>query len=292
MSRKGIILAGGYGTRLYPSTKCISKQIIPVYDKPMIYYPLSTLMEADIRDILIISTPYDMPFFQKLLDDGSQLGINIEYAIQNEPKGIAQAFIIGENFINDSPCSLILGDNIFYGAGFNSMLKKVSHEKNISTIFSCKVIDPHRFGVIESDQDGKIISIEEKPRYPKSSYAVTGLYFYDCNVVEFAKKLQPSKRDELEITDLNKLYLKKICLERKNFLRGLLGWILVLLSHCLMHPILFSHLKKQGYKICCPEEIAYKNKWVSEETILKNIKNNASSYNKYILSFLKHNARM
>ena len=244
MSRKGIILAGGYGTRLYPSTKCISKQIIPVYDKPMIYYPLSTLMEADIRDILIISTPYDMPFFQKLLDDGSQFGINIEYAIQNEPKGIAQAFIIGENFINDSPCSLILGDNIFYGAGFNSMLKKVSHEKNISTIFSCKVIDPHRFGVIESDQDGKIISIEEKPRYPKSSYAVTGLYFYDCNVVEFAKKLQPSKRDELEITDLNKLYLKKICLERKNFLRGLLGWILVLLSHCLMHPILFSHLKK------------------------------------------------
>lgn len=286
MSRKGIILAGGYGTRLYPSTKCISKQIIPVYDKPMIYYPLSTLMEANIRDILIISTPNDMPFFQKLLDDGSQFGISIQYEIQDEPKGIAQAFIIGENFINGHPSCLILGDNIFYGAGLSQILQQASNSSKISTIFSYKVNDPHRFGVVEMDANDNVLSIEEKPIEPKSKYAVTGLYFYDKNASKYAKELKPSYRGELEITDLNNIYLRKNMLKTVKMSKGY-AWLDTGTPESLLEASNFIHTieKRQGSKISCPEEIALKNNWVNPETILKNI-NKSNSYNDYIKTLI------
>lgn len=286
MSRKGIILAGGYGTRLYPSTKCISKQIIPVYDKPMIYYPLSTLMEANIRDILIISTPNDMPFFQKLLDDGSQFGISIQYEIQDEPKGIAQAFIIGENFINGHPSCLILGDNIFYGAGLPQILQQASNSSKISTIFSYKVNDPHRFGVVEMDANDNVLSIEEKPIEPKSKYAVTGLYFYDKNASKYAKELKPSYRGELEITDLNNIYLRKNMLKTVKMSKGY-AWLDTGTPESLLEASNFIHTieKRQGSKISCPEEIALENNWVNPETILKNI-NKSNSYNDYIKTLI------
>jgi len=288
MNRKGIILAGGYGTRLYPSTKCISKQIIPVYDKPMIYYPLSTLMNANIKDILVISTPYDISFFQKLLGNGSQFGINIDYKVQDEPKGIAQAFIIAENFVKNSPCCLILGDNIFHGAGLPSLLREVSSNYETSTIFTYKVKDPSRFGVVETDERGKIMSIEEKPSEPKSSYAVTGLYFYDSNVAHYAKTLKPSARGELEITDLNKIYLGSNLLVEKKLSQGF-AWLDTGTPESLLDASnLISTLeKRQGIKISCPEEIALSKKWINPEDLLKSIKNNINPYNNYLLNLIK-----
>lgn len=281
-TRKGIILAGGSGTRLYPSTQSISKQIIPVYDKPMIYYPLCTLMQSGIRDVLIISTPDDIHSFKKLLSDGSQFGMDISYEIQEKPDGLAQAFIIGENFIDGNPSCLILGDNIFYGAGLSQILQQASKSSEISTIFSYKVNDPHRFGVVEMDANDNVISIEEKPNKPKSKYAVTGLYFYDKNVSKYAKELKPSSRGELEITDLNNIYLLKNKLKTIKMSKGY-AWLDTGTPESLLEASNFIYTieKRQGSKISCPEEIALENNWIKPETVLKNITKN-NSYNDYI----------
>lgn len=285
-TRKGIILAGGSGSRLYPSTESISKQIIPVYDKPMIYYPLCTLMQSGIRDVLIISTPDDIGSFKKLLCDGSQFGINISYEIQEKPEGLAQAFIIGEDFINGHPSCLILGDNIFYGAGLSKILRQASDSSEISTIFSYKVNDPHRFGVVELDKNDNVLSIEEKPIKPKSKYAVTGLYFYDKNASKYAKELEPSDRGELEITDLNNIYLLKNMLKTIKMSKGY-AWLDTGTPESLLEASNFIYTieKRQGSKISCPEEIALENNWVDPETILKNI-NKSNSYNNYIKSLI------
>lgn len=285
-TRKGIILAGGSGSRLYPSTESISKQIIPVYDKPMIYYPLCTLMQSGIRDVLIISTPDDIGSFKKLLCDGSQFGINITYEIQEKPEGLAQAFIIGEDFINGHPSCLILGDNIFYGAGLSKILRQASDSSEISTIFSYKVNDPHRFGVVELDKNDNVLSIEEKPIKPKSKYAVTGLYFYDKNASKYAKELEPSDRGELEITDLNNIYLLKNMLKTIKMSKGY-AWLDTGTPESLLEASNFIYTieKRQGSKISCPEEVALENNWVDPETILKNIKK-SNSYNDYIKSLI------
>ena len=285
-TRKGIILAGGSGSRLYPSTESISKQIIPVYDKPMIYYPLCTLMQSGIRDVLIISTPDDIGSFKKLLCDGSQFGINISYEIQEKPEGLAQAFIIGEDFINGHPSCLILGDNIFYGAGLSKILRQASDSSEISTIFSYKVNDPHRFGVVELDKNDNVLSIEEKPIKPKSKYAVTGLYFYDKNASKYAKELEPSDRGELEITDLNNIYLLKNMLKTIKMSKGY-AWLDTGTPESLLEASNFIYTieKRQGSKISCPEEVALENNWVDPETILKNIKK-SNSYNDYIKSLI------
>lgn len=271
-SRKGIILAGGSGTRLYPSSVSISKQIIPVYDKPMIYYSLCTLMQAEIREILIISTPQDINSFKKLLNDGSQFGLKIQYEIQEKPDGLAQAFLIGEDFIDNHPSCLILGDNIFYGAGLRNLLHQATIDHNTATIFSYKVKDPRRFGVVEMDINNNVISIEEKPEVPKSSYAVTGLYFYDHHAPSYAKLLNPSHRGELEITDLNNIYLNKNKLKTIKMSKGF-AWLDTGTPESLLEASNFIHTieKRQGSKISCPEEIALENKWVDKETILKNI---------------------
>ena len=269
---KGIILAGGSGTRLYPLTMITSKQLLPVYDKPMIYYPLSTLMLAGIRDILIISTPQDLPNFEKLLGNGSQYGINLSYKEQPSPDGLAQAFIIGEEFIGDDCCAMVLGDNIFYGNGFTAMLKEAMKNATIgtATIFGYYVHDPERFGIVEFDLDGKVLSVEEKPKTPKSNYCITGLYFYDKRVVEYAKRVKPSARGELEITDLNRMYLEDDTLNVQLLGRGY-AWLDTGTIDSLVEAAEFIQMieKRQGIKISAPEEIAYINQWIDKETILK-----------------------
>lgn len=268
---KGIILAGGSGTRLYPLTKVTSKQLLPIYDKPMIYYPLSTLMLAGIRDILIISTPSDTPRFKDLLGDGSYFGINLSYAVQEKPEGLAQAFLIGEDFIGNDTCAMILGDNIFYGGWFRKYLNDAVRdaESGKATIFGYHVNDPERYGIVEFDKEKNVISVEEKPKKPKSNYCITGLYFYDNRVVEMAKKVKPSSRGELEITDLNRMYLNENDLKVQILGRGF-AWLDTGTTESLMDAALFIQTiqKRQGVVVSAPEEIAYHEKWISKEKLL------------------------
>lgn len=267
---KGIVLAGGSGTRLYPSTMTVSKQLLPVYDKPMIYYPISVLMLAGIKDILIISTPHDLPNFEKLLGDGSQFGLNFSYKVQPSPDGLAQAFILGEEFIGNDSVAMILGDNIFYGAGFSKTLRDAAErtKDGISTIFGYYVKDPERFGVVEFDENGKALSLEEKPKEPKSNYAVTGLYFYDNKVIEYAKSLKPSKRGELEITDLNKIYLNAGNLYTELLGRGF-AWLDTGTHNSLLKAGQYVQTieENQGIKIACLEEVAYRMGFLSKEKV-------------------------
>lgn len=269
---RGIILAGGAGTRLYPLTMVTSKQLLPVYDKPMIYYPLSTLMLAGIKDILIISTPEDTPRFEHLLGDGKQFGIHLSYKVQPSPDGLAQAFIIGEEFIGDEACAMILGDNIFYGNGFSHMLKKVAEEaaSGTASVFGYYVRDPKRFGIVEFDETGKVISVEEKPKEPKSNYAITGLYFYPAGVSALAKQVTPSARGELEITTLNDMYLKQNKLSVKLLGRGF-AWLDTGTINSLVDAADFVRMveERQGIKISAPEEIAYRFGWITKEHLLK-----------------------
>ena len=288
---KGIILAGGSGTRLYPLTKTTSKQLLPVYDKPMIYHPISVLMLAGITDILIISTPHDIPNFKKLLGDGSQFGVKFSYVTQPSPDGLAQAFILGKEFIGDDSVAMVLGDNIFYGAGFSKTLKEAAKraDEGTATIFGYYVKDPERFGVVEFDENGKALSLEEKPKNPKSNYAVTGLYFYDNKVVQYASELKPSARGELEITDLNKIYL-----EQGNLYTELLGrgfaWLDTGTHNSLLKASQYVQTieDNQGIKIACLEEIAYRSGFLSKETILENIKGYKNNeYYNYVQNIVK-----
>lgn len=269
---KGIILAGGSGTRLYPLTMVTSKQLLPVYDKPMVYYPLSTLMLAGIKDILIISTPTDLPNFERLLGDGSQYGIQLSYKVQPSPDGLAQAFLLGEEFIGDDCCAMVLGDNIFYGNGFTSLLRQAvkDAEAGKASIFGYYVNDPERFGIVEFDENGRAISVEEKPAHPKSNYCITGLYFYDKRVVEYAKKIKPSARGELEITDLNRLYLEDGTLNVQLMGRGY-AWLDTGTMDSLLEASDFVRTiqNRQGIEISAPEEIAFVNGWISKETLME-----------------------
>lgn len=269
---KGIILAGGSGTRLYPLTMVTSKQLLPVYDKPMVYYPLSTLMLAGIREILIISTPSDLPKFEALLGDGSQYGISLSYKVQPSPDGLAQAFLLGEEFIGDDSCAMVLGDNIFYGNGFGRILREAAAnaENGNATIFGYYVNDPERFGIVEFDESGRVISVEEKPKNPKSNYCITGLYFYDKRVVEYAKQVKPSARGELEITDLNRMYLEDGTLNVKLLGRGF-AWLDTGTMDSLVEASDFVQMiqKRQGIVISAPEEIAYINKWIDSDKLME-----------------------
>lgn len=286
---KGIILAGGSGTRLYPLTKAISKQIMPIYDKPMIYYPLSVLMLANIREILLISTPRDLPVFEELLGDGSQLGIKLKYKVQKYPNGLAEAFILGEEFIGDDNVCLILGDNVFYGAGFSGLLEETAKLKEGAVVFGYPVKDPRAYGVVEFDKNGKAISLEEKPENPKSNYAIPGLYFYDNTVVKKSKSIKPSARGELEITTINEEYLKEGKLNVKQLGRGI-TWLDTGTHESLLQAANYVETvqNRQGYYIACIEEIAYRKKWINEiqlrqiaDTMLK------TDYGKYLIDLLK-----
>lgn len=287
---KGIILAAGSGTRLYPASLPISKILLPVYDKPMIYYPITTLMLANIRDILIISNPYDIANFQKVLGDGSKLGVRFSYAIQHVPRGIAESFIIAEKFIGNDPVALVLGDNIFHGFGFGTMLKQARERAEGATVFGYKVKDPERFGVVEVNENGEAISLEEKPKNPKSDYAVTGLYFYDNKVVEYAKTLQPSERGELEITDLNKIYLEKGKLNVEILGRGF-AWLDTGTTESLLQASNFvsSMEINTGMKISCVEEVAYRMGFITKDDLLSLASNYKNAYGEYLKRIVSKN---
>jgi len=288
---KGIVLAGGSGTRLYPLTLGVSKQLLPIFDKPMIYYPLSVLMLAGIRQILIITTPEDLDLYKRLLGNGSQFGINLEYAVQDKPDGLVQAFIIGEEFIGKDSVCLVLGDNIFYGQGFRPMLKKAAAQTNGATLFGYQVKDPQRFGVVEFDFQGRVISIEEKPNAPKSNFAVTGLYFYDNNVVKIAKTIMPSSRGELEITDVNQHYLKRQQVRLEKLGRGF-AWLDTGTQQNLLQASQFVETveTRQGYKIACLEEIAFYERWLTRDQLIESAQAYSKSpYGEYLTNLLENN---
>ena len=290
---KGIILAGGSGTRLYPITKAISKQINSIYDKPMVYYPLSILMLAGIREILVISTPRDLPLFKELLGSGEDFGVRFEYTIQEKPNGLAEAFIIGEKFIGNDSCALVLGDNIFYGHGLTGMLKEAEARKDGATIFGYYVTNPQDFGVVEFDENGKVISLEEKPQNPKSNYVVPGLYFYDNTVIEKAKKVKPSKRGELEITSINEMYLQEDKLHVINFGRGM-AWLDTGTHDALLEAANFVKTiqSRQGVMVACLEEIAYRNGWINKEKVLELAKSlMKTKYGEYLVGMVKNDKR-
>ena len=289
MTRKGIILAGGAGTRLHPATLSVSKQLLPVYDKPMIYYPLSTLMLAGIRNILIISTPEDTPRFIQLLGDGSKWGLNLTYAVQPSPDGLAQAFVIGADFVGNSPSTLVLGDNIFFGEQLSNLLKRADKRRSGATVFAYHVLDPERYGVVDFDREGTVLSIEEKPAKPKSSFAVTGLYYYDSDVVDMVKSLKPSARGELEITDLNRLYLERGDLRVERMGRGF-AWLDTGTHDSLLEAGQFIATieKRQGQKVASPEEISWRNGWIDDEALLALAKPLAKSTYGTYLQLLLH----